>query len=45
MQLGVAICTNLMACISCKNTRSHYIMRLRFLQLMQPHNLGTSHPR
>ena len=27
--------------IDCKNTRSYYLIRLRFLQSMQPHNLST----
>gem|GEM_PF-746036 len=29
--------------LGCKNTRSHLLMRLRFLQPMQPHNLSTFH--
>jgi len=33
----------LWAAIDCKNTRSHCLMRLRFLQPMQPHNLSTFH--
>jgi len=35
----------LWSAIGCKNTRSHLLMRLRFLQPMQPHNLSTFHPQ
>ena len=35
----------LWAAIDCKNTRSYYKIRLRFLQPMQSHNLSTFHPQ